>query len=235
MTAMQRITGNTIERWHFDRGSGGYVTDDGAKLSAEDVRRAVDDVIAGAKQEAVGLTEQMRDKRLNVDQWRNSMTALLIALHTACAKAGNGNSPAVALIAEADLQATIANETSYLRNFADAIRLALAGGLGLSLLAGLQREPANLAPMWSGRAASYMDAGRVTYERQRYLLHVALGYSHGRRVVNPIAESCLGCLEQERLGWRPIAEVPPLGHEQCGQWCQCEIQYDLSRNRSEAV
>jgi hypothetical protein len=179
-------------------------------------------VIYGAKQEARMLVEDLQAKEDSITDFEVGMGELLVALHTAMAAAGSAGVPGILAEAEADLHATIAREKAYAASFARDMRERMAIGMGAVLvaLALTQNRQAFIA-----RAQSYMGAGLIAYERQRYRLMVFLDYTEGRRVMNENVEHCKGCAHEAGKGYVPIADLVPLGNEECGQWCWCELEY----------
>ena len=210
-------------QWTFDVGTGLYTsTVTGRVLTPRELRQAVELVIYGAKQEAAMLVEELRAEEDSIAEFELGMGALLVAVHTAAAAAGTAGVPGILAEAEADLHATIAREKAYVASFSRDMRkrMLMATGAVLVALALSQNKQAFIA-----RAQSYMGAALIGYERHRYRLMVFLDYTEGRRVMNPTVEHCIGCEREAGKGFVPIAQLVPLGNEECGQWCWCELEY----------
>lgn len=213
--------------WVFDASTGKYRnTNTGKTLSDDEVRAAVLLVIAGVKSEAASLVDSLTHRRINEAEFGDRMEGLLDALHMIASAAGTGGIPGTVEEATADLRATIAREHNYLAGFLGDLRSIFGklavGALTLSMLTEMQRGLAL-------RAASYADAGLITYERQRARRMEFLDYAEAIRILHPEAEHCQGCEAEAGKGWVPIAELKPLGHEECGQWCRCTVEYRRSR------
>lgn len=211
---------NKTPVWSFDVTTGQYRNNaTGLPLSDEELRRAVELVVAGAKVEAALLLASLAQGALTVGEWQERMESLVAALHTAASAAGAGGVPGVVGEATADLRAAIAREHAHLAGFTSLLMAYAGGGLLAALAVDQKRDE------WAARAASYMDAGLMTFERARYYLMVFLDYTEAQRVLHRTAEHCNGCEVEAGKGWRPIAELKPLGGEECGQWCACTIDY----------
>lgn len=218
----------------FDRQTGQYRSiSSGALLPAAEVRDAIEKLIEGAKSEAGRLVEQYKAAREKDDPYalgafESGMLLLIAALHRVSSEAAVGALPELLRAAESDLEHTVDEERDFLTGF-----LLTLGTIKLMSEAKETKEGALVLPSLSmlvRRAASYMDAALMTYERQRLLLYRFLGYTHARRVLRFGAEHCEsgkngGCVHQAELGWVPIARFVPLGDEECKQWCECDVEY----------
>lgn len=208
--------------WSFDVLSGQYRFNlTGELLTPDQLRTSVEGVIDGAKEIAEHLTESLHKGHTNLKQWTTAMIGLIAALHQMASAAATGGIPGLLDDAAKDLRATLAKQNSYLAGFVRDLR-AHTGLLGVLAIAEMSLVYLTL------RAQSYMDAALITFERQRYLTMVFLGYQRARRVMNPAAEHCPGCLEQHERSWVPIQELKLPGLEECGQWCKCNVEYSRS-------
>lgn len=228
-----RLVNKTVPSWTLDTSTGEYRSNyDGRTLSTDEVRQAVEQVIAGAKQEAAQLVTDLMTKRdadgNAVHSFEAAMLSLITSLHIIASAAAYGGIPGLVRDAETDLRAAVARERAYLSGFAVYLRkmfssLTLVGALGVRPPA--QEFLATNTPLITARATSYMDSALMTYERQRHLVFVFLGYTEARRVLHIEAEHCEGCAWEAGKGYVPIDELKDLGSEQCGQWCRCTVEY----------
>jgi hypothetical protein len=224
---LKRIVDNTAS-WHYDPVADVYVVE-GKARTARWVRQYVERNIVGSIRVLMReATDQMRLRVMTVADWHAYMLALVEVLHKLAALAATGDAFEAVPDAERDLERTIAHEAGYLAVFRQHVDQAMeqnsvadgAMGTALAAAAGL----AVAAARWVTRAGSYADAGLITFERHRYYLMVATGFTDARRVLNE-AEHCDGCLREASKGWVPIGQLVPLGYEQCGQWCKCDVEY----------
>lgn len=210
------VSTTDLEGFTFDTQRGLYRDALGKAVPWAAVREAVDMLIAGAQVEAGLLAETLRrehgrDPQGAIKRFGEAMLLLVLALHRAAAYAALSGVPDLLVVARAQLVDVGAREGLY-----------MAGFLGTLYAMGTDLVP---VAQIAARAGSYMDAALITFERGRYTLHTFLDFAEGRRVLNPQAEHCRGCDEQAAFGWVPIAEVKPLGFEDCAQWCKCDLEY----------
>ena len=222
-TTNRLVNKTLVPAWTFDIRTGTYRhTQSGQVLTPTELRRAVELVISGAKGEAHTLVNRLHGGELTLDQWSAAMMMLVEALHRATAAAASAGIPALADATRTDLEATLARERMYVQGFRNEIGATLAGvgatALGMTLVSGMTGG-------WQSRAASYMDAALMTYERNRYRAHLFMGYTEAQRVTHPTADHCPGCMEEAEKGWVPIEDLVLLGDEECGQWCYCTVEY----------
>lgn len=197
---------------------------DGERVTALQVREAIEAVIAGAKQQAADLMQDLRHRDIDVEQWHADMDDLITQVHSLAAAAAYTGLDRAQAQAEEELRNVLDRERQYLYGFAASLALYLAMGTPIAALASGQLAGASMSSLVA-RSASYMDAAAMTYERVRWYVMQLLDFTEAQRVLRPGGEHCNGCLTQARKGWVPIAELVPLGQEDCGQWCTCTVDY----------
>lgn len=219
--------GGPGQDWEFDTLTGQYrSTVTGEALTPDELRKAVERVITGAKIEARNATMRLEANEASIERWSLEMDAILVSLHTIAAAAGSAGLPALYDATDNLLRATIARERGY--------KALFVGNLYDTLRNGMQSLTTLLSftlsrTVWANRAASYMDAALIAYEQHRLMLMVYLNYTEARRTVNRTAEHCIGCEREAGKGWGPIGELVLLGSEECEQWCKCSIEYRKTR------
>lgn len=218
MVAPARLVDKTQDinpLWSFDVTTGLYRSNvDGHTVTAERLRTGMEDVVAGAKNEAYNLVEDLRQGRKKHADWEHELGLLIIALHTAGSTLATGGLPSAQEMAAQDLRAQLAREMAYLVGFGKQVQDSV-----------IKASPQ--WGVWSARAASYMDAALITYERQRHQVFMLLGYKRAARFLREHGEHCPGCVEEAEKGFVNIEDFVPLGLEECTQWCQCSVEYSL--------
>jgi hypothetical protein len=84
----------------------------------------------------------------------------------------------------------------------------------------------------AARAVQYVDSARPTFHEMQRRDRRLRGVELARRVLHS-GESCAGCEAEAGQGWQPIAEVAPIGSQECRGNCQCVIEYH-ARGREAA-
>ena len=111
-----------------------------------------------------------------------------------------------------EIEAFVASELGYLNDFADDVAA--------------RRVP--LDGRFYRRAALYGMAGWGFYMLMRQRRARARAFNEERSVLDPGAEHCSQCQDEEAQGWQPIGSLIPVGSRQCRSHCRCRMQY---RNR----
>jgi hypothetical protein len=84
-----------------------------------------------------------------------------------------------------------------------------------------QLSPAQIA----ARSAMYGDALYSTFANIQTATAEAGGARYAKRIAKLDDGTCVGCEDQNDLGWQPIDEVLPIGDAECLTNCRCEMQY----------
>lgn len=158
------------------------------------------------------LTQQLIDGGISLASWQSGMMEQIKNTHVASAALANGG---WSQMTPSDWGATgqlIRQQYDYLRNFA--------------------REIANGTQQLDGRALVrsdlYADAANSTYWQMTSREMLDLGFTEGRRLLEPGVDHCDDCLEYANDGWMPIDEIPEIGNSQCTTRCRCEIEYRVN-------
>ena len=182
----------------------------GKFIPHDDLFRAVDAVNRKAAHHMRALAGSLQRGSLSVRDFQRAMRVELKSLHAVNAAAGAGGWKQMTPADWGRVGARLRKEYAHLDSFARAVssrRLPLASG----------RVPA--------RAASYENNARLAYWEQFRLSASASGAEVlAVRRLGPVAtEHCEGCRREAALPPRPIAQVKPLGGEECRWFCRCRI------------
>jgi hypothetical protein len=176
-----------------------------------DRRRIVERLSLDARHEVAGLAGRLLDGSLGRDAWHRRTRELLPARYYAGVLAALGSQ-----FSDDDWAfalSEVARQLAYLKRF----NIELGTG-----------EQAFDGRVWT-RADHYGAAVWATAQNALLRRAIADGYTQARRVLGP-ADHCtghgglLGCIEQARLGWRPIKAVRPIGDSPCYSRCHCRFE-----------
>lgn len=201
--------------WNPRIGKRGGYYDYGAHriVSERAVREAGEQYIDGTKAAMRGLTEQLRDGKLTVAEWRSAMREEIKDLHRATSAVEAGGLKNMTPSDWGWTGQRIRTQYQFLDRFANEI------------LSGKQK----LNGQAITRAEMYANAGRATGREQARRKGRNAGRRLARRVLG-VADHCTTCLEEERKGWRPIDEPPPaglrpIGDSLCRTNCKCHFEF----------
>lgn len=190
-----------------------------SSVSADDITRAVDNFIERARLIPLTLMADLLKGNLPIGLWQSLMRDEVMAIHMVSAAATAGGFEQ-AFMHGPTLQPMMEFHLSALDRFARQLE---SGGLDLN------------GDLFA-RSELYANAARMTRFDLDLKLRAEIGVRQARRV-RTILESCPGCVrlaggldvggavETVNRGFIPIAEVVPLGGEECKMNCLCYIEY----------
>ena len=188
-----------------------YVDADGAEVSPENVRAALDDSVDDAALLLLLLTTRLRpgaSKPIDLPGWRDGMDAGIRGVHGLAAGLAVGGWARLDGAARAAAEGRVAGQLSFLDAF--------AGDLADGAVEGAAAE---------ARAASYARAATGTFEAVNRAGSVAAGFAEERRHLNS-EKSCDQCPGYAGQGWVPIGTLPGIGEScSCGSKCACSFAY----------
>lgn len=203
---------NPVPRHVWDERSGRYRdVATGRYISPTQIRGALDAAIESSSERMRGLSQQLREGKLDVPTWQAQMRAEVKATHlasTALAK-GGWNEMTQADFGRAGR--TIRTQYDYLDKMAAQIA------------SGQQRLDGTLLR----RTEMYIEAGRGTYHEVERAEMVKRGNDE-ERSVRSARDSCGGCIREEGRGWVPVGSLVPIGRRDCLSHCQCRIEYRIA-------
>lgn len=153
------------------------------------------------------IVDDLEQRKIDLDEWKKQhdrrVRAMLIlsgALALGSIEQALRSGRVLGLIEE---------QLRYSHKFERAIRLGAAGTFSRI--------------KW--RAKSYAAAARVTYGIIEQTAREQFGNQKEARRIQTAAESCNGCIKWARKGWIPINLMPPIGSQQCKNYCKCYLIY----------
>jgi hypothetical protein len=180
---------------------------DGRFVPALAPRQALEGVILATQTEMLALSAQLQAHTISLAQWQGGMARLSKRLHVVAALAAGGTGTFTPQQA-GRLGAILKRQYRALDTLAQQIatgRQKLDGTLG-------------------NRTRLFAQAGRSTWEAIRGGAEIQAGKAQARRVRH-VLDSCPGCITEAARGWVPVAEVAPIGSQECRTWCKCSIEW----------
>lgn len=177
----------------------------GRVISERAVREALDRALTAAETRARRLAERLTRGTIDRDAFRRGLGDLVreTTLYAAALAAGGWDNM---------------TPTAYGRSGA-AIRAQeryLDGWMRELAATGQTAHP--------GRAGSYAQAPRATYEALVQERALARGLGYVRSVLGA-AEHCDDCVRLAALGYVPAREMTPIGRRRCRVRCRCRLLY----------
>lgn len=162
-----------------------------------------------AKQDLRVLGQLLVEGKINLQAWQVETAETLKVIHTQQYLLGVGGQRAMEKSDYLEIGRELKSQYRYLRNF--AIEL----GEGEMTLA-----------QFMARIEMYADASKVSYFRGEKTSAVRGGFTHGRRILSPIAEHCPECPQYAALGLVPISQlIMPTQACSCRVRCKCRIEF----------
>lgn len=188
----------------------------GQTLTPEQVREVVDYAIDKGEAELVKITQELRDGRIGLNEWRSRMERMISVrvASTSCIALGG-----IQQMSEADrrfIAREIATQLQFLRGFARDIRT------------GDQARDGRMI----ARARQYAQAPRGVYEAIRGRTAQFAGMNEERRVLHGMDHCAAsgglpGCPGVAGY-WAPIGTLPRIGRATCRARCRCTVRYRRS-------
>lgn len=174
--------------------------------------RAIEPFLQNMKLVMRGVSQQLRDKSISLQEWQKQTTDLIKYSQIAAALAANGG---VENTSPADYK-TIA--AFILALFVFHLIFATDIESGAQKLNGLLLTRTDL----------YATAGRDAYEEmRRYGMKIYTPVKYERRILKPGANHCTtvddwdGCIELAAMGWQRLGVLPRLMDTPCRTNCLC--------------
>lgn len=172
------------------------------------VRSGVDALVDAASQRAANLAKDLRENRINIEQFRDGMFQTIKDVHVAAGLAAYGGRNAMDQERYGFLGSEIKKQYIWARKM-------LA-----DIIDGTQPMNGRL----DARAAFYAASARQTYEAARQRQQKESGKSEERNNLTA-RESCSGCQAETNRGWVPIGSLIPPGGRTCRGNCRCFLTY----------
>lgn len=190
-----------------------YVSASGRFVSRDTIRRELDTVLKASGKAMRQASEQLRAGNISLADWELAMMQQIKTTHLAAAAMQRGGWYQMTPADFGRVGAAVKDEYKFLRNRAAEIA------------SGKQKLDGTLLR----RAEQYGQAGRETYYRFWQSDVAKRGYDEERSILGAAEKHCAECLEEERLGWRPLGQMVPIGRRICMSGCQCRVEYRNSQ------
>jgi hypothetical protein len=214
--------------FEFDDSTGQYRYLTGPRrgqfVPRQSIRSALDDYIEDRQRYAVEVSERFRNNQISFAEWQAEMEATAVRIHVASAASAKGGWAQM-------------TQSDYGR-VGQIWRQELGGRPGFhNGLRGMIEQMNNGLPLdgrWMNRVQQYMQAGRTTYHVVETLEMERRGFDEERSIRHS-RDSCDECIDQETLGWQPIAArvIKQPGDRQCLRNCKCTKEYRRSGSASD--
>lgn len=193
--------------WRWSERARRYRSPNGRFLSARDVRTAIDTALQSAQTRVTALSEQLRQRAITLGEWEARMRGELKAIHVYSGLLAKGGRSQLSPAETGRIGATLKEQYSLLRSFADQIQSGV--------------QP--LDGRYVRRAQMYAQSGRVTLEQVRSRDLLNAGFTEVRSRLTP-ADHCAECVAEDAKGWQSVGEFTPLGARQCLTNCRCIVE-----------
>lgn len=198
-----------LPMYEWSEKAGRYVNVSTRKfVKFSDVRDALDVAAERSQANMGGLSTQLQNGEISLEQWRSGMRREIKTLHTASAMSAKGGP---AQMTQADWGA-VGRITRFQYDKLNKFASEIESG----------KQPLN--GRFLRRVGLYAQAGRGTFEQMRRRDMLKRGWEEERRVLGR-ADHCAGCLEQAGMGWQPPGKLAPIGSQQCVTNCHCRYAY----------
>jgi len=176
----------------------------GRVVSRRELQRAFEQVLTVARSR---ITRRVSLGTVSaVDQFVTNLSANIRTTQTIANALANGG---IQNVDKATVWTAIHNQNKYLSNWSGEMKAAIASGENLS------------AASVNARAEMYIDSAYPEFQRELVERERKAGVERVKRVLDPEADHCDGCVESE--GEWDIDQVPEIGEQECGSRCRCEI------------
>jgi hypothetical protein len=179
---------------------------DGSSVSVRTVRDYLQRIERRFGNRLAEMVKDLDAGKITIERFESSFMQTVRSAHILAGALAVGG--IAAAVRNTDVRERIASELEYAENFVSAIAGATAGTLKMRI----------------ARARSYMRAATVTYGVTELKARGAVGRQTECRRIRRASESCQGCTELAGR-WMPIAEMPPIGSQQCRGRCRCYLEF----------
>ena len=164
--------------------------------------------ITVAQKETRSLGAQLRDGKIDVNEWRDATRAQLKTIHATQAAKAVGSFDQMDKASWGRVGGKLQYQYKRLENLATQI------DDGKQLLDG----------RFTQRVDMYGRAGYSTYTETKREGEAERGMTEERRVLGN-AEHCNDCVEYAAEGWQPIGTLPKIGDSICLVNCRCHFEF----------
>lgn len=196
-------------QFRYDTRSGRYVdAGSGRFVKRAVVLNVVEGQIAKSRGAMEQLSRQLQAEQIDLVAWRVGMIQNIKTLHMAQYALGHGG---WAKLTQADygrMGSVLKRQYTFLNNFVTDMQAKYPSAKALD-------------GRFITRAGMYANAGRATYEKSRQMEAYGRGMRYEKRLLEPSAQHCAGCLKEAARGWQPIFTLASIGSVECKQGCKC--------------
>lgn len=185
---------------YYDRGTGRFV-------SRDQIRGALDDVIAVEEGNARRISERLRAGDVNLAEWQAEMRRIVKDEMLQARALASGGWDQLTASDYGQVGAAVREQYQYLDRFTNEIRNGLP-----------------LDGRFLVRAGMYAKAARPYFHDVQAGLLDGAGYSDERNILHA-AEHCAECVDMTALGWVPLGTVTPIGSRLCLGNDRCTMRY----------
>ena len=181
----------------------------GRFLSTGEALRSLEQDLASLTRRTDQLAADLRSGRLSLIQWRLEMQLVIKHVQLGSATLAKGGRAQMTPADYGRVGQLTREQYGFLEQWTQAIA----------------RGEAPLDGRLTSRARLYLDAGTPTYHAVRRAEVRAAGFDEARSIVDPAAEHCDPCVDEDRKGWQPMAAMIPIGHRDCGNRDRCRVEF----------
>jgi hypothetical protein len=164
-----------------------------------------------SKRDARRISTRLEQGKIDADEWKAQVMALLVSAHIIAASVGRGGVNAMSVNDWRRIQAKITLQDGYLEKLKRSIT---AGAVVMA------------AGAIASRVGKYFVAPSISFEaadRERML--DLNGDQIMARLITNSKEGCEECAADEAEGWMPVEDLDEIGTRECGDWCLCTVEY----------
>lgn len=155
------------------------------------------------------LALRLIEGQISINQWELEMREFIRVTHREAVITAMGGIENMTPAAWGFEGALVKKQYQYLNGFVEDILVNPKAWMNGRLLA---------------RMKLYENAGWSSFEEVVRWRKKNEGWTEERRDLGE-ADHCDGCLEQAKLGWKPIGTLPPIGSQDCVTNCHCVFWY----------
>jgi hypothetical protein len=184
-----------------------WIAPDGRFVPELAPRQALEGLITDTQAQMLLLSRQLQAHTITLAQWQGGIAKLSKRLHVAAALAAGGTG-------------TFTPQQSGRLGAILKRQYQALDSLAADIATGKQKLDGTLL----NRTRLYAQAGRSTWEAIRGGAQQIAGQREAKRIRHS-ADSCPGCISEAARGWVPVAQLAPIGSQQCRSNCLCTVAY----------
>lgn len=188
-------------------------SESGQFVGRVEVRKELDSWVDVSSQRMSDWTSELRDGDIDIEDWQLLMAEEIKNVQITFSTAANGGWDSMTEEDYSRVEEYTQEQYDYLQSFAEQIYTGEVVLDGRALY----------------RSGLYAESGRVTYEKERFILEEKSGATEERNILGG-SDHCSNCLEMTDYEWVPIGTLTSVGDRQCGPKCHCTVVYRTGPN-----